>query len=167
VLITPEGKVIEYALKFQFKVINNEAEYETVIVGLQLCKALEARRVSLKTDSQLVVNKIKGEYEARDVTMQKYLKKTQELISWFEVVHVERLSRSQNEQADALSKLGSSSMQNLNRPVLVEVKPVSSIHEDATSVFSIGNSDLPDWMKDLIQYKKMENFQQIQFLPEN
>ena len=76
--------------------------------------------------------------------MQKYLKKAQELISWFESVHVERLPRSQNEQADALSKLGSSSMQNLKWSVLVEVKPVSSIHEDTTSVFNIGSRDLSD-----------------------
>ena len=86
--------------------------------------------------------------------MQKYLKKAQELISWFEVVYVERLPRSQNEQANALSKLGSSSMQNLKTSVLVEVKPVSSIHEDATSIFNIGNRDLPNCMKDLIQYKE-------------
>ena len=90
VLITPEGKVIEYALKFQFKDTNNEVEYEVVIARLQLCKAQEARRVSLKTDSQLV-NQILGEFEARDENMQNYLKKTHELISGFEAVHVERL----------------------------------------------------------------------------
>ena len=94
VLITPEGKVIEYDLKFQFKATNNEAEYEAVIARLQLCKALEARRIGLKTDSQLVVNQILGEYEAKDANMQKYLKKTQELILGFEAVHVERLPRS-------------------------------------------------------------------------
>ena len=75
-VITPEGKVIEYALKFQFKATNNEVEYKAVIARLQLCKALEARRVSLKTDSQLVLNQILGEYEVRDANMQKYLKKT-------------------------------------------------------------------------------------------
>ena len=51
VLITLEGKVIVYTLKFQFKAANNEAEYEAIIAGLQLCKALEARRISLKIDS--------------------------------------------------------------------------------------------------------------------
>ena len=76
--------------------------------------------------------------------MQKYLKKAQELISWFEAVHVERLPGSQNEEVDALSKLGSSSMRNFKRSVLVEVKPVSSIHEDTTSVFNIGSRDLSD-----------------------
>ena len=70
----------------------------------------------------------------------------------FEVVQVEKLPRSQNEQADALSKLGSSSMQNLKRSVLVEVKPFSSIHESSTSVFNIGNVDIPDWMGNIIQY---------------
>ena len=86
--------------------------------------------------------------------MQKYLKKTQELISRFETVHVERLPRSQNEQADALSKLGSSSMQNLKRSFLVEVKPLSTIYEHATFAFNVGSKDIPDWMKDIIQYKE-------------
>ena len=86
--------------------------------------------------------------------MQKYLKKTQELISGFEAVHVERLPRSENEQSDALSKLGISSMQNLKRLVLVEVKSLSAIHEDAISVFNVGSKHIPDWMKDIIQYKE-------------
>ena len=85
--------------------------------------------------------------------MRKYFKKTQELISGFEAVHVEKLPRSQNEQADALSKLGSSVIQNLKRSVLVEVKPLSAIHEDTISVFNIGNKNIPNWMKDIIQYK--------------
>ena len=108
----------------------------------------------MKTDSQLVVNQILGEYEARNANMQKYLKKTQEMISGFEAVHVERLPRSQNEQVDALSKLGSSSMQNLKRSVLVEVKPLSAIHEDVTFVFNVGSKDIPDWMTNIIQYKE-------------
>lgn len=60
VLISPEGKTIEYALKFLFRATNNEAEYEAAIAGLQLCKALEAKHVKLKMDSQLVVNQILG-----------------------------------------------------------------------------------------------------------
>ena len=116
-------------------------------------RALEARRVSLKTDPQLVVNQILGEFEARDENMQKYLKKAQELISEFDIVHVEGLSRSQNEQTDALSKLGSFSIQNLKRSLLVEVKPLNAIHEDATSVFNISSKNIPVWMGDIIQYK--------------
>ena len=53
-----------------------------------------------------------------------------------------------------MSKLGSLSMQNLKRSILVEVKLLSAIHEDAISVFNVGNKDIPDWMKDIIQYKE-------------
>ena len=41
-------------------------------------------------------------------------------------------------------------MQNLKRSVLVEVKPLSTIHEDATSVFNVGSKDVSDRMKDII-----------------
>lgn len=51
VLISLEGKTIEYALKFQFRATNNKAEYEAAIVGLQLCKAIEAKHVKLRMDS--------------------------------------------------------------------------------------------------------------------
>ena len=74
VLITPEDKSIEYALKIQFKATNNEAEYEAVITRLQLCKALEAKRISLKTDS-LLVTRFWEKYKAKDANMQKYLQK--------------------------------------------------------------------------------------------
>ena len=68
-----------------------------------------------------MVNKILGEYETKDTNMQKYLQKTKQLISEFEAVHVERLPRSQNEQADALFKMKSSSMHNLKRSFLMEI----------------------------------------------
>ena len=44
-------------------------------------------------------------------------------------------------------------MQNLKSSVLDEVKPLSAIHEDATSVFSVGSKDILDWITDIIQYK--------------
>ena len=75
---------MEYALKFQYKTTNNEAKYEVIIAGLQLCKTLEAKYVSLNNDSNLVVDQILRKYEAREVIMVKYLVKCKELISEFE-----------------------------------------------------------------------------------
>ena len=120
VMISPEGKTIEYALKFQFRATNNEADYEAAIACLQLSRALKAKHVRVRMDSQLVVNQILGEYEARELSMQKYQAKIKSLIALFEV---ERLPRFQNEQADAFSKLGSASQHEMKRSVLVEVKP--------------------------------------------
>lgn len=38
VLVTPEGRSICYALKFDFRATNNEAEYEALLTGLKLAR---------------------------------------------------------------------------------------------------------------------------------
>lgn len=47
----PEGDEVSYALKFEFKSINNQAEYEAFIFGLKLTQAMRAIRVKIQTDS--------------------------------------------------------------------------------------------------------------------
>ena len=71
----------------------------------------------------MVVNQILGEYEAKEPSMQKYLAKFKSLIALFEGFEVERLPESRNKQADAPSKLGTTSQHEMKRTVLVEVKP--------------------------------------------
>lgn len=115
VLISPEQKTIEYALKFMFKTSNNEAEYEAAIAGQELCISLEAEHVHLKTDSQLVANQIRGEYEAREPSMAQYLAKIKSLVAKLRSFEVELIPRSQNTEADALSKLASSTLTDLRR----------------------------------------------------
>ena len=56
VLQSPKGLVIEQALTLGFKASNNEAEYKVLIAGLNSAKILEARRVVVFSDSQLVTS---------------------------------------------------------------------------------------------------------------
>ena len=51
VLITPEGETLKYAVRLQFTAINNKAEYETLLTGLSLTKALGARNLIVHADS--------------------------------------------------------------------------------------------------------------------
>ena len=56
----------------QFPATNNEAEYEALLIGLGLAKALEAKALEAKAfivqaDSQLV----RGDYEAKEERMLK------------------------------------------------------------------------------------------------
>ena len=44
---SPEGQSWLYALHFEFRVSNNEAEYEALIAGLRLIAQLEARHVNV------------------------------------------------------------------------------------------------------------------------
>ncbi|XP_027171695.1 uncharacterized protein LOC113771297 [Coffea eugenioides] len=120
-LESPQGEMCSYALRFGFLAINNEAEYEALIAGLQLACRLGAQRIHVRSDSQLVLCQILGEYEAKDETMQRYLSKVHQLTAYFKSFEIQRIPRSQNRLADALSQLASTSFSDLNKTVLVEV----------------------------------------------
>ena len=75
ILTSPDGIDMEYALQFCFQASNNEAEYEAVIVGLNLAHSMEADQLEVISDSQLVVKQIEDSYEARGEKMILYLKK--------------------------------------------------------------------------------------------
>ena len=74
VLQSPDGFLIEYALKLDFPTTNNEVEYEALIAGLGLAGALRVKTLKVCGDSRLVVSQVNGEFEARDEVMAKYLK---------------------------------------------------------------------------------------------
>lgn len=46
VLSAPDGTNVEYALRFQFKTTNNEAEYEALLAGLRLAQDLGAKKIA-------------------------------------------------------------------------------------------------------------------------
>ena len=79
VLISPEREILKYAVRLQFSVTNNEAEYEALLTGLSLAKALGAKNLIIQADSQLIIGQAKGDYEAKEERMQKYLKIIQQL----------------------------------------------------------------------------------------
>ncbi|KAJ0493832.1 putative nucleotidyltransferase, Ribonuclease H [Helianthus annuus] len=64
ILIDPEGIEYTYALRFEFKTSNNEAEYEALLAGLQTAVKAGATSVLAHVDSLLVANQISREYEA-------------------------------------------------------------------------------------------------------
>ena len=74
---------VEYALRYDFQASNNEAEYEAVIVGLNLTHSMEADQLEVSGDSQLVVKQIEDSYEAIGEKMILYLKKVRELFKKF------------------------------------------------------------------------------------
>lgn len=73
VLQSPEGDIIECAIRLQFLTINNDAKYEAILMGLNLAKATKASSVVLHCDSQVVIGHINGDYEAKGKQMKKYL----------------------------------------------------------------------------------------------
>ena len=73
VLISPEMIIIEKSLKLDFSAINNEAEYEALLVGMTIVQKIGGKAVEIFSDSRLIIGQVPGELEAKDLRMQEYL----------------------------------------------------------------------------------------------
>ena len=69
VIITHDGEILKYEVRLKFPATNNEAEYEGILTGLRLRKALGVTNLHVQNDSKLVIGQIKGEYEAKEERM--------------------------------------------------------------------------------------------------
>ncbi|KAL0309185.1 UNVERIFIED_CONTAM: hypothetical protein Sradi_5860800 [Sesamum radiatum] len=65
VLTSPEGDELAYALRFNFKALNNEFEYEALIAGIMMALDVGARNLITYFHSQLVTNQVEGKYEIK------------------------------------------------------------------------------------------------------
>uniref|UniRef100_A0A2N9IZI8 Uncharacterized protein n=1 Tax=Fagus sylvatica TaxID=28930 RepID=A0A2N9IZI8_FAGSY len=111
ILVSPEGDKFEYALQLRFRATNNEAEYEALLAGLRLSKGMGIKALTIKSDSQLIVGQVKGEYEAKEDRMKKYLTTVKTLLAHFEKVELLQIPREDNVAADRLARLASSGIE--------------------------------------------------------
>ena len=150
ILTSPEGIDIEYALRFEFQASNNEAEYETVIAGLNLAHSMEVDQLEVCSDSQLVVRQIEDTYKAKGEKMILYLKRVRELLKKFMLVQVRHLPRAENSRADTLAKLATASQEDLSRLTPVEYLAEPSIDLYGEEFAPIESK--PSWMDPIWDY---------------
>ena len=73
VLRSPKGDEIECMVHLDFPTTNNEAEYETLVAGIDLAKVVGVANVVIHCDPQVVTNQVNGDYECKGERMKKYL----------------------------------------------------------------------------------------------
>ena len=54
-----------------------------MLTGLRIAQELGAENIVLKSNSQLVIGQVRGDFEEKETRMQKYLKLTNQLVSTF------------------------------------------------------------------------------------
>jgi len=103
VLHSLERDKVECMICLDFPTTNNEAEYETLIVGVDLAKAVGAINMVIYCDSQIVTNQVNGDYECKNEQMKKYLEQVKDRVNDIQVKFVQ-IPREENEHADHLAK---------------------------------------------------------------
>ncbi|XP_073119546.1 uncharacterized protein [Henckelia pumila] len=108
VVKSPQGDKFQYAVKFLFPATNNEAEYEAFIMGIKLAMSVGEKKLTIHSESQLIVSQVNGNYEAKEDKMLEYLTEVNELLSRLDNYDIKQMPRGKNESADCLAKLASS-----------------------------------------------------------
>jgi ribonuclease HI len=109
VLLTPHGDQIKYMVHLDFKVTNNMAYYEALLLGLSIAMSLGVRQLLVKGDSQLIVKQVKGDCSCNDPQLAAYLLHVRKLKKDFEVLNLQHIPRAENAVADDLSAKASTS----------------------------------------------------------
>ena len=99
-----------------------------MLLGLGICLAFGAIKVVAYTDSQLIAGQVNGDYEAKDDSIKMYLVKVKEAMAKFHSVVLLHIPQLKNAQADALSRLASSTVSDEPRNIVWEVLPCPSIN---------------------------------------
>ncbi|XP_074327523.1 uncharacterized protein LOC141665439 [Apium graveolens] len=155
ILKSPQGDMIAQSICCDFKATNNEAEYEALIMGLTIAKDMKIKTIDVNCDSLLVVNHVKGSYEAKDPKMAAYLDITKSLINYFDNFSIQQVPRENNVQADALDGLGAvfKKLDLNNIPVVHIVKPAMEILVIGTEAMTLNqcdnntSKDTDNWIK--------------------
>ncbi|XP_040374696.1 uncharacterized protein LOC121052853 [Rosa chinensis] len=149
-LISPDDQVYEYALKFAFKASNNAAEYEALIAGLQIARELGVQHLSIFNDSQLVVNQVCGNFEAKEPHMSSYQALARALVQRFTSYIFTQIPRAENDKADALAKLASNSPSPTYGATKVEILERPSTSKTVSEIFTVDHT--ASWMDPILKY---------------
>lgn len=98
-----KGKILKQMSEYIGQTTNNVAEYTSLIWGLQEALILQARRLKIFTDSELIVRQLDGSYRVKDSTLRRLYRQVEHLRKGFDRVSIEHIDRNQNKEADRLA----------------------------------------------------------------
>ena len=84
---------------------NNQAEYRAIITALEYAIRLGANQVDMRSDSELVVRQIKGQYRVKKESLKPLYQQVKQLQSQFEGFSITCIPRQENKEADRLANL--------------------------------------------------------------
>lgn len=85
---------------------NNVAEYKALILGAKLAIKFNAKNTLFKSDSELMVKQIMGEYRVKNTQLKSLYSEVQNLLGKLPEWKIMHVPREENEEADLLANKG-------------------------------------------------------------
>jgi ribonuclease HI len=103
VLLDDSGRVVRELSEFIGQATCNEAEYRALIAALQAARELGARDLLIRTDSQLLVRQLNGQYKVRSRSLMPLALRARRMLDQFASWKAQHVPRAMNARADALA----------------------------------------------------------------
>lgn len=99
-----DGQTVCELSEYHGEMTNNAIEYRALIRALEYAIILRARTVTIRSDSQLVVRQMTGEYRVKSLQIEPFHRWASDLARVLEKVDFESVRRENNREADALAQ---------------------------------------------------------------
>jgi len=96
-----------HAYILNFRCTNNMAEYEALLLGLELIKNLGATKVSILGDSDLIIQQMKRNFVTNDLRLRAYRGASIQILDTFSESQLTKISRKLNLHAHSLATFAS------------------------------------------------------------
>lgn len=104
-IVSPDGTTIAVLKGSLTHATNNIAEYEGLLAGLRWAIDHGEKEVRVRSDSELLVRQMRGEYRVKHPGLQPLYQEARRLIAEVGRVIFEHVRREQNREADRLANL--------------------------------------------------------------
>lgn len=106
IIVDTKGNIVYRISESLGTATNNEAEYYAIILALEKASDMGLQNIEIRSDSQLIVRQINGQYKVKSPNLKPLFKKVLNLLSNFRRTKMVHISREFNKEADKLAKLG-------------------------------------------------------------
>ncbi|XP_073124119.1 uncharacterized protein [Henckelia pumila] len=96
IFVTSDGEVLPYSFTLTQNCSNNVAEYQALILGLEMTVDIKKLHLQVYGDSALVINQLLGSYEVRNPELLPYHNYARKLMGWLGDVEIELVPRKNN-----------------------------------------------------------------------
>ena len=103
VLTDPQGRQLEAKAFFIGEATNNVAEYTAIHKALEAAKSLDAKQITIYSDSELLVRQLNGQYKVKSDNIRPLFAQAVEMLDGFKNWELKHIVREKNKQADTLA----------------------------------------------------------------
>jgi ribonuclease HI len=111
-VIRRDGRLVEGQAQYLGRTTNNQAEYNALVLSLRRAQELEVRKVVVRSDSELMVRQINGQYQVKNEGLKPLFAEARKLIRGFESFSISHVPREENAEADSLANRAIDEFQN-------------------------------------------------------